>query len=337
MSVGKRRYSQIDVLYTIGTLLVIFGHSHSSDWSKISGTFYETALGFIYTFHMPLFFFIAGFLFLNSASIEKNGYRKWICDKALKLLVPYAVLSIAAAVPKYYFEHRSFSGIRSYIIEATFAPRLGVWGHFWFLPVLFILYLVFGLWNMLITEKNRGIALGITFVISIALHFLPITSKWLAVSDLKEAVPFFTSGMMWLLIVRKAENSGKHIKWYIHIMWIMLAAAVALSLYYFAHGNKTAKPVTGIAMIFVCWQISCLVKENSFTKWISSHNYTLYIYSWPFQAAVMVLCDRLNFHWGLTLIVMFVTGVCVPAIIILIYNKMKPLHNRFFDLLLGVK
>lgn len=71
-----KRCSYIDNLYTIGTVLVLVGHSHSSDWSTFSGTIFEKIVIFIYTFHMPLFFFIAGFLFVNSHSWEKVGYRK---------------------------------------------------------------------------------------------------------------------------------------------------------------------------------------------------------------------------------------------------------------------
>ena len=55
MKTGKR-YPWIDVLYSIGIILVIFGHSHPSDWSVFSGTFFEKLIIFIYTFHMPLFF-----------------------------------------------------------------------------------------------------------------------------------------------------------------------------------------------------------------------------------------------------------------------------------------
>ena len=50
-----KRLKEIDFLYTLGTILVIFGHSHSSDWTRIAGTPYEYINNFIYTFHMPLY------------------------------------------------------------------------------------------------------------------------------------------------------------------------------------------------------------------------------------------------------------------------------------------
>lgn len=36
-----KRYPWIDVLYTIGIVLVILGHSHPSDWTVFNGTIFE--------------------------------------------------------------------------------------------------------------------------------------------------------------------------------------------------------------------------------------------------------------------------------------------------------
>lgn len=37
----SKRYPKIDILYTIGILQVLFGHSHSSDWSTLKALFYK--------------------------------------------------------------------------------------------------------------------------------------------------------------------------------------------------------------------------------------------------------------------------------------------------------
>ena len=86
----KLRLREIDMLYALGTLLVILGHSHPNDWSTFPGKWIE----FIYTFHMPLFFLIAGYLFAYSDSMSRLGYFKWLKEKALRLLTPYVVLTL---------------------------------------------------------------------------------------------------------------------------------------------------------------------------------------------------------------------------------------------------
>ena len=32
---NSRRYHEVDFMYTLGVILVLIGHSHSSDWTKI--------------------------------------------------------------------------------------------------------------------------------------------------------------------------------------------------------------------------------------------------------------------------------------------------------------
>lgn len=72
---SQKRYYEVDILYAIGTFLVVLGHSHSSNWENFQGTILVKIIDVIYTFHMPLFFFIAGFLFWNSNKLFKIGYK----------------------------------------------------------------------------------------------------------------------------------------------------------------------------------------------------------------------------------------------------------------------
>ena len=61
-----KHWTEIDGLYALGILLVLMGHSHSSDWTKFQNTPLVSLIKFIYTFHMAMFIFIAGFLFQNN-------------------------------------------------------------------------------------------------------------------------------------------------------------------------------------------------------------------------------------------------------------------------------
>ena len=61
MSKEEKRISYIAQAQLIGCLLVVLGHSIPLNWN-VPNLIYNTDV-FIYTFHMPLFFFISGFLF----------------------------------------------------------------------------------------------------------------------------------------------------------------------------------------------------------------------------------------------------------------------------------
>lgn len=331
----KKRLKEVDILYTLGTLLVVLGHSHSSDWNQLSGTLFENIIMFIYTFHMPLFFFIAGFLFLDSLSFKNNGYRIWIVNKALRLLTPYVVLSLLAMLPKYWLENGGFNGFSTYLIQALFIPRVGVWGHFWFLPVLFLLYVLFGLWKTLVPDNKECLGLIVLSVVAVILYFLPIQTNWFGWNDLKNAIVFFVSGMIIKLYLLK-KNRIMCPLWLRFILSILgIIGSIILFITY-----KDLKIITllcGIIMIFVCWQIASIIVENKICRWISQNNYTIYIYSWPFQAVMMIISDKLKLPLGITTLSMFIVGIVCPVLLIVIYTHIKGIRNYFFDLILGVK
>ena len=62
--------NEIGLLYAFGVLLTIAGHSHTSDWAA----FPALPIEFIYSFHMPLFFCVSGYLFARSESLKRYGY-----------------------------------------------------------------------------------------------------------------------------------------------------------------------------------------------------------------------------------------------------------------------
>lgn len=330
-----RRWSEIDNLYALGIVLVVFGHSHSSDWSSFSGTILEAAISFIYIFHMPLFFFIAGFLFMNSSSLERIGYEQWVKQKAKRLLIPYVVLSAVALIPKYYIENQSFAGFTSYLIKAIFVPRIGVWGHFWFLPVLMLVYLLFGLIRLYVTDKLAKMFVGGgTAVLAVVLYFLPYSTEWFGFSDFKENIIFFTLGMS---LNCCKSTSKRTIFAAIRILWIVVGTMTSIMLFHSFFEVKVVMLITAIIMISVSWQIAVFVGENNVCRWISSNNLTIYIYSWPFQAVTMAIASKLGFSWFQMTLSMFVVGMTTPILMMFIYKKLKVLNNRFFDLLLGMK
>ena len=326
----SNRLPFIDNLYTIGILLVLFGHSHSSDWGTFSGTVLESAINFIYLFHMPLFFFIAGYLFMNSKSMEKIGYGIWIRDKAIKLLTPYLVLSLVAAVPKYYFETGTMSGLVSSVVTGILEPRIGVWGHFWFIPVLLVVYVFFGLLKKLIPNVKWLITEAL--MISLILYFMPIQTMWLGLSDVKAVCIFFAVGM----IIHEIEDKVEYKKEYC-LLGIAVGVIVTLIIAPKCNGNSVLSLIAALLMITACWLASRLIRENRFCSYISRHNFTIYIYSWLFQAVVMYLCDRLHFQWYVESPIMFFLGLFAPLAMITVYERLRKIQNLVFDLILGVK
>ena len=75
-----QRFAYIDIAKGLGILMVVWGHI-ASHWTS----------AFVYTFHMPLFFFISGMLFNRNKYPMFGDFLK---ARAKRLLVPYLLYSV---------------------------------------------------------------------------------------------------------------------------------------------------------------------------------------------------------------------------------------------------
>ena len=331
----KKRVPQIDALYTIGIILAVLGHSHPSDWTLFARTPYETLIVFIYTFHMPLFFFLAGFTFYRSKRLTQTGYARWLSDKAARLLIPYFALSVLAILPKSILEGRVFgTDLLNQLLSLLLRPRLGVWGHFWFLPALFTMYALFGLWRQLAEKNVRSADLRIVCAVTIAAYFLPLNTNWLGLQDLKTNLVFFAVGM---LASQGKEPVSGEFAWFVRLAGCFCGVGLSILLFCRFNENKSARLLMALLMIFACCQATAGVREHTLIRWLSAHALTIYLYSWPVQAVVMFLLLRIGVRWQAVSACMFGAGSVVPILMIWIYERAKRLHSRPTDLLLGVK
>lgn len=147
----SKRIGQTDIAKGIGIILVVLGHSFPDSNQLAAGTLPYYIYQFIYSFHMPFFFFISG---LVSAGLVKRMTReeKWmqIKKKAMRLLVPYFVIG-AIFIPL----RMIFAGFTrfSYDFSKLYTVFLGnnPCGQLWFLYVLFLFSVAAILFA---TEKN---------------------------------------------------------------------------------------------------------------------------------------------------------------------------------------
>jgi len=129
------RSSAVDIVKGIAIFLVVFEHNGQGMirrgwWTGIS-SFYTDI--FIYTFHMPAFFFVAG-LFLGG-SLHRRGAAQFTIDKLKTILYPYLLWALFTLIMEPLLIHvqTSMAGFsyRRFLIS-IFDGSFG-----WFLPVLF--------------------------------------------------------------------------------------------------------------------------------------------------------------------------------------------------------
>lgn len=80
------RIDYLDELRGFAILLFVLGHIYLP-FTQL-GTLYPVAEA-IYSFHMPLFFFISGYLCEMTNRLDVLGFSKFIKKKFIALIVPY--------------------------------------------------------------------------------------------------------------------------------------------------------------------------------------------------------------------------------------------------------
>jgi fucose 4-O-acetylase-like acetyltransferase len=94
---GGTRSNIVDIVKGIAITLVVYGHTaqgmiHRKWWGGPRAIFSD---GFIYSFHMPAFFFVSG-LFVMS-SLAKRGNKRFAVDKLKTILYPYVLFAVIGA------------------------------------------------------------------------------------------------------------------------------------------------------------------------------------------------------------------------------------------------
>lgn len=119
----KKREQWADILKGIGAILVVIGHL----------VLYEgNAKVYIYSFHMPLFFFISGYLYHH----EKK-FTVFLRRKCKSLLLPYFIFAFVSILVTYFLEGISLSRreilINYFFVNGSFAFNSSLW----FLIIMF--------------------------------------------------------------------------------------------------------------------------------------------------------------------------------------------------------
>ena len=185
----KNRIDWIDMAKGYGMLAVIIAHI-------CTGPLHA----WIYTFHMPLFFFLSGYVFSN-----KDKFDLFIKKKAKALLIPYFTLGIPMVAFKVLFSlyQKTFTIDSTIELVKNFVFQKRLW-TLWYIACLFFLNIIFYLVTKF-AKKNISKAVIVIAMAFIGLVYyksggLPL--PW-NIDACFMAIPFFFAGYV------LKENSNK--------------------------------------------------------------------------------------------------------------------------------
>lgn len=346
----------ISFLQVFGILLVVLGHSANEEGIPFLSKW-------IYSFHMPLFIFISGFLFyLTTKDIYNLNLYNFIKKKFVRLILPYIIISSIAYLPKVFlskFAQRGIDLSMDSYLHSFLYPWDNVIRFFWFLPTLFFIMIIVVI--LLKITKNR---LHVVFYFSVIFSFIVlnfIDIKILNINGIFNYMLFFCLGMMYCKykdIVNKILE--KNISKIFIVVFVLLLINATTNIFNGINvtGVETGKmtdiptsiefikyklfyvgiAISGIILSIILSKLYC---KYNFTFWehLDGKTFTIYLLSWFSQVFVRIIGYQiLKLSMIYVVPISFILGVYIPVIIniyvkyfILRYNKF-----RFLSIILGV-
>lgn len=179
----KNRCKEIDVLKGIAILMVVLGHIIEGviQSQAASSTLYDN-LNFIYiaiySFHMPMFFCISGYI----AAMNKKTFKyKVLVNNMLSLYVPYIIFSYIFIILRFFVVHNTEGLVYSDIYTALIKPV----SIFWFLMALLIMRTVSDVLHYFIKRE------WCVLIISIVIFLLGISFNITSFFSLDRVVQFY--------------------------------------------------------------------------------------------------------------------------------------------------
>lgn len=219
----QKHYDWVDYAKGIGIILVVYGHVARGVFN--AGMISDEKLfrlidSVIYSFHMPLFFFLSGLFFVGS--IAKRGEGGLIINKVDTIMYPYLVWSLIQGGIEY-----SLNGVTNFStsIQDIYSLLWQPHDQFWFLYALFLIFVVFTLIYRFIPN---AIAL---FILSVSLYLFQdfLYSPWGIMNSIYKFGVYFCAG---ILFARYMTSSIKNIP-----IWLTGTAVLFVLAHWFYHGH----------------------------------------------------------------------------------------------------
>lgn len=307
----------ISYLQVIGIILVVAGHSLHEYPDGYHG--YNTIVsGMIYSFHMPLFIFISGFLFIyTSKSLRNKSVKDFVYNKFCRLIIPYITLTLVTFIPKSLMngmaddpiEFNFLSFIKSFFFN-DFMPIPFLW---YIQTLFFLLMFVYGI--IYIADKykisTKFIITSLLIIFSI-FYFLPVgCTTFFSLDKTKEFGIFFIIGNLYALYYEKIEKfadknlSGKFLL--VTILWIVS--------FNYIENYKPVELICSILGIIMCILLSKIIEKKHihiFDHLIGA-NYIIFLLSWYCN----VICQQVLSHfvvlpWYIHSALSLLSGIYIP-------------------------
>jgi len=332
-----KRIIPLDVAKGICIILVVIGHycpDNSPGW-------YVWIHDLIYSFHMPLFMFASGYLYM--ATRKKESYGNFLLKKIKRIIIPYFTVSVLVVTLKLLSQTVAY--VENPVTWKTYlailySPSAAVF--FWFIWALFIIFVIVPLF---MTKTSRLIL----FFLSILFRLLPVPLPDIfCLPEAKNMLVYFMLGV--ILVDHKALLNAS-LKIPSTIVYILFFGLFYLSTTFVYHTesemfiNKVTAIIPFLGIYSVCrLSVSISHIRGYVTDWLliaGVNSFTIYLLHTTFMGFVKAIVYKLpglaetqnQFVFISVAAAIIITGIVFPVLL----NNWILRKNKVLSFMFGMK
>ena len=317
---SRTKINWLLILQAWAMLWVVIGHSSLGEVG--AGPAWENMLvTFAYSFHMPLFMAISGWLFYFtrlSKPAESGGsgwtYKAIIGEKAVRLLIPMVVFTFVAFCVKIAFSSevtRQTALSVKEVVNAFIYPYDSPLREMWFIATLFWMFLLTPLWRIVIKNTFAKLSFLVALVL---LYFFHPNVELLCIGKVCSYAVFFYLG----IIISQSHTIERIVS---QRVWLFLLLGIVI---YVAGEFIDSLVVTFGGMLFSC--ALALVLDRYIPKcFISFRDYTYQIFLMGIfaQFFIKILYRHLHTPYIPSFVLCILFGLYIPVLVSILIKKIN--------------
>lgn len=338
MVVNKEKIKEYSVLRVLAMALVVIGHCQIFYIGNIQFDIPKTTLYYIveiivemiYKFHMPLFFFLSGAMYYISTNYRGKyvDFKELIVNKYHRLIVPYFAVSFFMLIPM-----RILLGVytRGNIVQNIIYDivLLHDAAHLWFLPILFMVFILF--WA--IEKLFRSSFAKYAVVMAVYIVALIIPDKY----DLSlRYLLWFTLGYAFESIRRKYNEFIRGKNPVLCIVFIIMFATLFVVNINNSIINLLINNMMALNGILLTYSVSVFLAKNNIMKLnvfkvLDKYNFEIYLFHDIFNYLVLYILKKIglldllrtNFLYSILIFVKIVGVTILSILLARLYKRLK--------------
>jgi fucose 4-O-acetylase-like acetyltransferase len=234
---NSTKYEWVNYAKGIGIILVVYGHVARGVFNAgmtEDEKFFRLVDAVIYSFHMPLFFFLSGLFFVSSLS--KRGGKGLVVSKLGTIVYPYIIWSLIQGVLSYSLQNiTNYKTTVSEVLSLLWLPQ----DQFWFLYALFVVFIfytfVYGLFENVFA----------LFALSLFLYIFKgdLRISWSVANAAINFGVYFCAGM---LFSHYKTNEFK-----VSVLWVLVMVVLFIVSQFCFHNQFYTGDVIKLIMAFI--------------------------------------------------------------------------------------